>query len=130
MNVLLDTHVFLWWIEANPRLSPRAREIIADGDNAVFLSAASGWEIAIKARLGKLRLSENEVLDRFIFDQLQVNAFQALPIQLSHALHVYTLPPLHRDPFDRLLVTQSQLERMPLVTGDAQIARYAVQVIW
>ena len=130
MNVLIDTHVFLWWIEDDPRLSLRAREVIADGNNAVFFSAASGWEIAIKARLGKLRLSDDEPLDRFIFEQLQVNAFQTLPIQLSHVLHVYALPPLHRDPFDRLLVAQSQLERMPLVTGDTQIARYAAEVIW
>ncbi len=130
MNVLLDTHVFLWWIEDNPRLSSRAREVIADGENMVFVSAASGREIAIKARLGKLSLPENEALDRFISDQLQVNAFQVLPVQLSHALHVYTLPLLHRDPFDRLLVAQSQVEKMPLVTGDDQIARYRVQVIW
>ncbi len=130
MNVLIDTHVFLWWIKDDPRLSLRAREVIADGNNAVFFSAASGWEIAIKARLGKLRVSDNKTLDRFIFDQLQVNAFQTLPVQLSHALRVYTLPPLHRDPFDRLLVAQSQLEKMPLVTGDAQIARYAVEIIW
>lgn len=130
MNVLLDTHVFLWWIEDNPRLSSRAREVIADGENMVFVSAASGWEIAIKARLGKLSLPENEALDRFISDQLQVNAFQVLPVQLSHGLHVYTLPLLHRDPFDRLLVAQSQVEKMPLVTGDDRIARYRVQVIW
>lgn len=130
MNVLLDTHVFLWWIEDNPRLSPRAREVIANGENMIFLSAASGWEIAIKASLGKLRLPENEALDRFILDQLQVNAFQVLPVQLGHALQVYALPPLHWDPFDRLLVAQSQVENMPLVTGDAQIGRYGAQVIW
>jgi len=128
MNVLLDTHAFLWWIDDNPKLSPRAREIISDAGNVLFLSAASGWEIAIKARLGKLTLPDD--LERFIADQLVANAFSSLPIQLSHALHVYTLPAHHRDPFDRILVAQSQLEDMPILTTDSQIAQYPVQVIW
>ncbi len=124
----MDTHTFLWWIDDNPKLSPRAREVIGDAGNALFLSAASGWEIAIKARLGKLRLSDD--LERFIADQLVTNAFSSLPIQLSHALHTYTLPDYHQDPFDRILVAQSQLENMPILTADPQIAQYSVQVIW
>jgi PIN domain nuclease of toxin-antitoxin system len=128
MNVLLDTRAFLWWVDDNSKLSPRAREIISDAGNALFLSAASGWEIAIKARLGKLTLPDD--LERFIADQLVTNAFSSLPIQLSHALHVYTLPAHHRDPFDRILVAQSQLEDMPILTADPQIAQYPVQVIW
>lgn len=128
MNVLLDTHTFLWWIDDDPRLSPRAREIIGNADNTVFLSAASGWEIAIKARLGRLRLPDE--LARFIAEQMTVNAFRALPISLSHALHVYTLPAHHRDPFDRLLVAQSQLEGLPILTADPQIVQYPVQVLW
>lgn len=128
MNVLLDTHVFLWWIDNNPNLSSRACGIISDAGNAIFLSAVSGWEIAIKARLGKLTLPGD--LERFIADQLVVNAFSSLPIQLSHALHVYTLPAIHRDPFDRILVAQGQLEDMPILTADSQIAKYPVEVIW
>ncbi len=128
MNVLLDTHAFLWWIDNNPKLSSRAREIISDAGNAIFLSAVSGWEIAIKTRLGKLTLPGD--LERFIADQLAANAFSGLPIQLSHALHVYTLPAIHRDPFDRILVAQSQLEDMPILTADLQIAKYPVEVIW
>ena len=128
MNVLLDTHAFLWWIDNNPKLSSRAREIISDAGNAIFLSAASGWVFAIKARLGKLTLPGD--LERFIADQLAANAFSGLPIQLSHALHVYTLPAIHRDPFDRILVAQSQLEDMPILTVDLQIAKYPVEVIW
>ena len=128
MNVLLDTHAFLWWIDNNPKLSSRARGIISDAGNAIFLSAASGWEIAIKARLGKLTLPG--ALECFIADQLVVNAFSSLPIQLSHALHVYTLPAIHQDPFDRILVAQSQLEDMPILTADSQIAKYPVEVIW
>ena len=128
MRVLLDTHTFLWWIANNKQLSNTSRNIIGDGQNELFLSVASGWEMAIKARLGKLELPEN--LEQFIAEQLQQNAIAGLPIQMSHALHVYTLPPLHRDPFDRLLIAQSQLENMPILTIDPQIGRYDVEVIW
>jgi PIN domain nuclease of toxin-antitoxin system len=128
MNALLDTHAFLWWITDTPELSPRAREVISDGHNQLFLSAASGWEIAIKAKLGRLQLPQN--LERFVSEHVSLNAISSLPIQLSHALHVYTLPDHHRDPFDRILVAQSQLEKLPIVTKDPQIARYSVDVIW
>jgi len=128
MRVLLDTHTFLWWITNNKQLSNTSRNIISDSQNELFLSAASGWEMAIKAKLGKLELPNN--LEQFIAEQLQQNAIAGLPIQMSHALHVYTLPPLHRDPFDRLLVVQSQLEKMAILTIDPQIGRYDVEVIW
>lgn len=128
MRVLLDTHTFLWWITNNEQLSNTSRNIIGDSQNELFFSVASGWEMAIKARLGKLELPEN--LDQFIAEQLQQNAIAGLPIQMSHALHVYTLPPLHRDPFDRLLIAQSQLENMPILTIDPQIGRYDLEVIW
>ena len=128
MKVLLDTHVFLWWITDDPRLSPRARGIIADGANVAFLSAASGWEIAIKAKLGRLRLPDNP--EHFILKQLELNAIEVLPVQMSHALHVYALPYHHRDPFDRLLIAQAQLEKLPILTADPQISRYLVEVIW
>lgn len=128
MNFLLDTHVFLWWITDDPRLSPRARRIIADGRNRIFLSAASGWEIAIKARLGRLELPDD--LERFILNQLAVNAIDVLPVQMSHALHVYKLPDHHRDPFDRLLIAQAQLEKLRILTADAQFSKYRVEVVW
>jgi len=124
MKVLLDTHTFLWWIADSPRLSARAREVIRDSDNELFFSAASGWEIAIKAQLGRLQLPDN--LEQFIVDQLSLNTILVLPIQLRHALHVYTLPQHHRDPFDRMLVAQSQIENLPIVTTDPQIAQYEV----
>ena len=128
MRVLLDTHTFLWWIANNKQLSNTSRNIIGNSQNELFFSVASGWEMAIKARLGKLELPKN--LEQFIAEQLQQNAIAGLPIQMSHALHVYTLPPLHRDPFDRLLIAQSQLENMPILTIDPQIGRYDVEVIW
>ena len=128
MKVLLDTHTFLWWITDDPQLSKTARQVMEGPDNELFLSAASGWEIAIKARLGKLKLPDD--LQDFISEQLRINSIQVLPIQMAHALHVYTLPGHHRDPFDRLLVAQSQLEQLPILTDDPQMAQYSITVIW
>ena len=128
MRVLLDTHVFLWWVTNNSRLSPHARDVISTGGNEVFVSAASGWEIAIKSRLGRIQLPENP--EQFIPEQLVSNGFKSLPVLLGHALHVYTLPDHHRDPFDRMLVAQGQIEHLPIITTDPQIARYDIEVIW
>ena len=128
MKVLLDTHTFLWWITNSPRLSARAREVIRDSNNELLFSAASGWEIAIKAQLGRLQLPDN--LEQFIVDQLSLNTILVLPTQLHHALRVYTLPQHHRDPFDRMLVAQSQVENLPVLTTDPQIAQYEVKTIW
>ena len=90
MKALLDTHTFLWWITDDARLSPRAREVISDGSSELFLSAASGWEIAIKTQLGRLELPDEP--ERFISEQLLTNAIQTLSIQMSHGLHVYSHP--------------------------------------
>ena len=128
MKILLDTHAFLWWIADDPQLSLRAREIISDGNNDLFLSAVSGWEICIKAQIGRLKLPGEP--RRFIPEQLRLNAIQTLPIQMSHALHVSTLPNHHRDPFDRLLIAQAQLEKLPILSNDSQVGRYPIEVIW
>lgn len=128
MRALLDTHVFLWWITADSRLPSQVREIIADGNNELFFSAASCWEIAIKTQLGRISLPGRP--DVFISDQMTINAIQGLPIQASHALHVFNLPHLHRDPFDRIIVAQSQLEGLPVITSDTLIAEYKVEIIW
>jgi len=129
MRALLDTHVFLWWITDDPRLSAKARQVIATGTNTLFLSAVSGWEIAIKAGLGRLKLETNR-LGSFMTDQLTLNGISSLPVQMSHALHVHSLASHHCDPFDRLLVAQAQLEDMPIVTSDAVIGRYPVATLW
>ncbi len=128
MKVLLDTHAFLWWINDNPRLSHQAREVISNADNTLFLSAASGWEIAVKAGLGKLSLPSD--MTSFIMDQMYINAITPLPVLLNHALHVHNLPGLHRDPFDRLLIAQAQLENVPIITVDPHFTAYQVEVIW
>lgn len=128
MKALLDTHVFLWWITNDPQLPPHVHGIIEDGNNELFFSAASCWEITIKAQLGRIKLPGKP--DVFISDQMAINAIQSLPIQSSHALHVINLPYLHKDPFDRIIVAQSQLERLPVITSDPFIAKYMVEIIW
>lgn len=128
MKALLDTHAFLWWISDDRRLSDRAREFIGDGRNELFFSAASGWEISIKAGLGRLEVPGD--LQRFIADQLSRNAIKVLPIYLSHTLHTRVLPDHHRDPFDRILTSQAILEEMPLLSADPKISHYPVEVVW
>ncbi len=128
MKALLDTHTFLWWNLDDPQLSPLARAFIADGNNEIYLSAASAWEIAIKCARGRLVLPENP--DKYVTERIAHYQFLPLPIQLSHALRVDHLPDIHNDPFDRLLVAQAQLEKIPLLSGDAEIHRYQVEVIW
>ncbi|MCJ7545648.1 MAG: type II toxin-antitoxin system VapC family toxin [Deltaproteobacteria bacterium] len=128
MRALLDTHTFLWWITNNPNLSSHVREIMSDGENELFFSAASGWEIAIKVKLGRLTLPD--MPERFIPQQLRINNIQSLPIEMNHALHISALPPHHRDPFDRMLVVQAQRERLPILTADPLIAKYTVEIVW
>jgi PIN domain nuclease of toxin-antitoxin system len=125
---LLDTHVLLWWLIDDARLPKKIRNIIADADNELYFSAAGCWEIAIKAQLGKISLPGRP--DRFLSDQLAANGIKSLPVQSSHALHVFNLPAHHRDPFDRMIVSQSQLEDMPIITSDALISLYEVKRIW
>jgi PIN domain nuclease of toxin-antitoxin system len=128
VRILLDTHAFLWWIDEDRRLSARACELMEDGRNDLLFSVASGWEIAIKLGLGRIELPSP--VDRFLSEQVTRNHMRVLPIELSHALRTADLPPLHRDPFDRLLVAQAQIEHLPILTADRQIAQYEVDAIW
>ncbi len=128
MRAILDTHVFLWWNLDDPQLSATLREIISDGRNELYLSAASAWEIAIKAGRGRLILPAPPPV--YVPDRLILHGFQPLPISLSHTLHVYSLPDHHRDPFDRLLVAQAQLEDIPILTADPIMARYDVEAVY
>jgi len=118
----------LWWSLNAPELSATAREFIADDQHEIFVSAATAWEIAINYGKGRLELPEPP--EQYIANRLSLHQFTGLPIQLSHAAGVYQLPVIHQDPFDRLLIVQSQLENMPLLTADPEIAKYAVSVIW
>lgn len=128
MKALLDTHAFLWWITDNPQLSSTVKYILSNRSNQIFFSAASGWEIAIKAQVGKLDLPSNPEI--YIAEQLEINSFQILPIELKHSLQTYYLPNHHKDPFDRILVAQSQVENLPLLTRDGKISLYEINIIW
>lgn len=128
MRILLDTHTFLWWNMEAPQLSPLAKEIIANGENEIFLSAASVWEISIKAAKGKLVLPEPPA--QYITNRMGLYRFQPLLIQVNHAARIYDLPHIHDDPFDRMLIAQSQIESMPLLSADPEIRKYEVEVIW
>ncbi|MFU8781394.1 MAG: type II toxin-antitoxin system VapC family toxin [Kiritimatiellia bacterium] len=129
MKFLLDTHAFLWWIGNDDQLSDTARAAIADPDNEVFFSVVSAWEMAIKIRSGKL-LSIPTTLTAFLQKHLRKNALSVMPISLEHSLQITELPPLHRDPFDRMLVAQAQVEKLQLITRDPEIAKYAVNICW
>jgi PIN domain nuclease of toxin-antitoxin system len=128
MNALLDTHAFLWWVVDDPQLSDTAREIIADPSNTIYFSVVSAWEIIIKTGTGKLYLPEAP--ETYIPSRIASNHFMSLPVQMQHVLQIAALPDHHRDPFDRILIAQSQVENIPLLTVDNAIRRYSVDVIW
>jgi PIN domain nuclease of toxin-antitoxin system len=128
MNLLLDTHTFLWFILGDPQLSARAKDLIEDTRNEKWLSVASVWEMAIKVSVGKLTL--HQPFDILLTDQLQRNGIELLPITLPHLFQVATLPFPHRDPFDRLLIAQSLVEKMPCVSADAVFDNYGVTRLW
>ncbi|MFL6263645.1 MAG: type II toxin-antitoxin system VapC family toxin [Thermoanaerobaculia bacterium] len=122
-RLLLDTHVFLWWRGEPSRLSPDARSSISTAD-IVFVSAASAWEAAIKASLGRLELPDT------VEAGVLASGFEKLLITLSHAEHAANLPPHHRDPFDRMLVAQARAEGLTLVTHDRLLEPYDVEILW
>jgi PIN domain nuclease of toxin-antitoxin system len=128
MRLLLDTHAFLWWIFDDPKLSSPARDAISHPATEVLFSVVSAWEIAIKARAGRLDLPADAA--RFIAGQLRANGFASLPVELEHALAVHGLPDIHKDPFDRLLAAQAQAEGLMLVTCDPHLSRYPIATHW
>ena len=123
MNLLLDTHVLLWWLDDNRLLSAKARDAISEGTNPVFISAAVIWEITIKQSLGKLKIPDEfeTVLEHQGFEYLDINA--------SHAYATGRLPFFYRDPFDRMLVAQAKVESLTLVTKDAELEKYPVSIM-
>jgi Uncharacterized protein conserved in bacteria len=127
-RTIVDTECWLWWHLAPDRLGVRALELFEERQAPLVLSAASSWEIAIKVGLGKLVLPAPP--DRFVPEQLAEDDIDALPITHAHALRVAGLPDHHSDPFDRLLVAQSELERCAVLTADAQLAAYGIEIVW
>lgn len=128
MKLLADTHAFLWFVTDAPQLSAKAKTLLEAQETERFLSVASIWEIAIKTSLGKLVLGKP--LEEFMSAQLAINRFALLNISIEHALHVARLPLHHRDPFDRLLVAQSALENLPLLSNDHALDVYGIKRVW
>jgi PIN domain nuclease of toxin-antitoxin system len=125
---LLDTHVFLWWTTNDPKLSTKARDLIRDPHNSLSFSVVSAWEILLKARAGRSPIPGN--LAKFFESNIQYHNFAVLDLHLAHLIKLYSLPTRHRDPFDQLLVAQAQTENLPIITIDAKMADYDVEVIW
>ncbi|MDP9284744.1 MAG: type II toxin-antitoxin system VapC family toxin [Actinomycetota bacterium] len=123
MRLLLDTSTLLWWLDGNAKLGPSARAAIADPDNEVFVSSASAWEISVKRASGKLESPFD------VASALERNHLTDLPVEVDHAVAAGELPRHHKDPFDRMLVAQAQLEQLTLVTADVQIADYEVELL-
>ena len=128
MRLLLDTCTFLWIVADAPALSRRARDLFQASDNEVFLSAASAWEIAVEH--GRGRLARADPPERFVRDMRDAHAIASLAIDEESALHVSRLPELHRDPFDRMLVSQAIVHGLAILTPDRLIAQYPGRTIW
>jgi PIN domain nuclease of toxin-antitoxin system len=127
-DVLLDTHAALWWFVDDARLSVPARNAIGDPDHKVYFSTVSAWELATKARIGKL--PELPEVARLLPGFVEGSGFRVLPVLLDHATHAGDLPGRHRDPFDRMLIAQATLEGLTVITRDPMFADYGCKVIW
>ncbi len=128
MRCLLDTHTLLWWFFDDPKLSAPARDVIAEPENTILVSAASVWEIATKHRIGKLPEAGDMVQQLPAY--IRRARFTELSIAVEHALLAGNLPGPHRDPFDRMLMAQASMLNVPLITTDPVFRDYGVQVIW
>ena len=123
MNLLLDTHALLWWLDDSPILSEKARSAVADGEYLVFVSAVTIWKIRIKEALGKLKIPRN------FRRVLEAQSFENLDITSDHAHAISGLPDHHRDPFDRMLIAQAKIEGLTLVTHDRDLKKYKIPIV-
>jgi PIN domain nuclease of toxin-antitoxin system len=128
MNILLDTHTFLWWISDDTDLSTKARNLMGDSRNMLYWSAASSWEVAIKYALGRLPLPDKP--ENFIPEELADNRIESLPITDRHAFIAGRLPRHHKDPFDRMLIAQARTEAFTLLSCDQLFDLYDIDVVW
>ena len=128
MKFILDTHAFIWMDTDLTKVSPRVVQVLNDTNNEIHLSVASVWEMVIKSQTGKLVLSD--AIDKIIAEQMKRNPLQLLPVGLPHVLAIQTLPSIHKDPFDRLLVAQAMIENAILLSTDPLIRQYPVRVEW
>ncbi|HXS68280.1 MAG TPA: type II toxin-antitoxin system VapC family toxin [Candidatus Polarisedimenticolia bacterium] len=128
MKFIADTHAFIWFITDSSQLSAKSKALLESPENERLLSTASIWEIAIKASLGKL--SFKRPLEQLLPEQIALNYFQVLDVSLPHALRIASLPMLHRDPFDRMLIAQALTENLPILSSDNALDAYGIQRIW
>lgn len=128
MRLLLDSHTFLWFADGNQKIQKNVIELIENNENQKFISMASVWEIAVKIKIGKLKLNEDFHL--FFEKDLIANGFEILPIEFNHISKTMELPFHHRDPFDRLLISQSLYEQIPIISADKKFDNYGVKRIW
>jgi PIN domain nuclease of toxin-antitoxin system len=128
VNILLDTHTFIWIIQNDKHLSKKAKEVFLDTENTLFFSMASYWEMCIKQSLGKLELSKN--WQKMFDDELLHNGIKWLGIEKTHCQEILELPFHHKDPFDRLLIAQARVENFSMLTVDENIHLYDVETIW
>jgi len=128
VRLLLDTHAFLWWLDGDRQLSRRARTAIANEDNEVLVSAATAWELSTKARLGKLPGAVDVATD--VAGCLGRQGFRDLPISVIHAQRAGSLRIDHRDPFDRMLIAQAQMEDLPIVSNERLFDECGISRIW
>jgi PIN domain nuclease of toxin-antitoxin system len=127
MRLLVDTQCFLWMAAAPRRFRSATRQLLQARGTVLYLSAASAWELAIKHGLGKLQLPDTPAV--YVEDRVKRTRTTPLPIALAHALRVADLPAHHRDPFDRLLVAQAQVEKLAILTADLRLAAYDVEIV-
>jgi PIN domain nuclease of toxin-antitoxin system len=128
LHALLDTHALLWWLSDDPALTQTARKIIGETKNTLIVSAASAWEVATKVRLGKLPTGADLVSD--FAGQIAREGFELLAISAEHGIRTGLLPGPHKDPFDRMLIAQSQAENTPIISNEAVFESYGVRRVW
>lgn len=127
VKCLLDSHVLLWWLENDPALSSKASRVISSGENQIFISTVTAWELAIKNHSGKLEI--HTLLDG-LESELVEEGFFTITISMQHALRAGALPSHHKDPFDRMLIAQAQAEDLSLISNDSMFDHYGVRRIW
>jgi PIN domain nuclease of toxin-antitoxin system len=127
MDILLDTHSLIWFLNGDEKISDKAKSLIEDSSNSKIVSIASIWEIAIKVSLDKFRFPKGF---KHFLDMVEDNGFEVLPITFEHALELSTLEFIHRDPFDRLLIAQCKSDNLVILTKDDNIKRYKIKTIW
>jgi PIN domain nuclease of toxin-antitoxin system len=127
MNYILDTHIVIWFLNGDDKLSAKSKEIIENQENLKFVSIATIWEIAIKISLDKFKFDKG--FKKFL-DLIEDNGFEIIPISFDHALTVSTLEFIHRDPFDRLIISQALTDNLTIITKDEYIEKYDVRTTW